>query len=309
MMQLIEIENSMINSERLEAGEVIAGYTLKQKLSKHKFFMSTWRATNPQGEDLALNIYSTTTYDGDHGFNAHDLHPPLQALLPTLDALKGLPPITGLAPLLDYHYTPQSPVLALIRKFYPERLADHYLPGETAAADVMKLTGQIASVFDALRQHIPQMSFFITPEHLMLDGEQVMVVDYGIEKVLKTIDFSYYGARPLTARWRYEMGWYPSHFFTTVPAEYALAMLYYYFRTGYGVFENRSIPATDAAVSPEYQPEYQIDWVALTRRGEQGDLPEPLQTEKGEWAVIRRALNGEYTSCQAIIRDLSTTTT
>ncbi|GAB4516098.1 MAG: hypothetical protein OHK0046_20770 [Anaerolineae bacterium] len=289
----------MITLDKLKPGDIVPGdYRLTTKLSKHKYFMATWRATSTGGDDVALNLYSTTTYDSDPGYDPHDLHEAFEVLLPTLELLRTLPPTPGLAPLLNYIYDPD--VLILVRKFYHDRLNDRYPAGKISADTVLENARQLATTFDALRRMVPEMSFFITPEHLMLEDDQVIVLDYGLEHLLKTIEYSYTGSRPVTARWNYEMGWYPSHLFKegSIPPEYALALLYYYLRTGFGVFEHHD-PALHAFS--------RINWDGITRYGEQGTLPDVLQNaDSGEWSVIKAALARPttFSSCAELVSAL-----
>jgi len=280
---------------KLEVGEIIpGGYRLTERLGSLGWYISTWRARHPCGEEVVVKFYSTVVCD-DYP-EIHDLREKIHPLLPGLDRLVAARPTAGLAPWLSYSYDPDGHSLFLIRRYYATRLDQRFSPegrskGEsTPSSELVAAFRQLAAALDDLcrfRGEDPAVA--VHEDNLFTEGSLAMLADYGCSDLQRVVENGYGGPRPVDERQLKRAGEY---FFlertggdAQEKAQSALAAAYFRVRSGRRVFGDSSDSGkTDVCRTIGEAIDRVLAYMSTKR------LELSLLRHRGERAAVARAL-------------------
>lgn len=308
--------------EVLQPGLIVEGDELIAPLNPYHRFMPTWKARGANG-DVVLRFLSGYTL----------------ARVPEKDIepLMNLPPIPGFIPWTGWALTRlgKHSVILIRRPYFPARLIDRFPadPANPPSAALLESVRSLATTFDTLQQHHPSLNFDLSPGNLLLDGDTPLLVDCGLAHHVHFADMD--ARAPVSRHVEPERGAplsaaYPSMWMlwaaTRSPyeqkiertdAQYALAALYVYLRTGILVFEDPADLWVNDGAGADATPHERL-LVAIRRMNalhdsiqayeEHGTLLLPMLSNQRERAVVSRALSRDdadrYPSCVAFVETL-----
>lgn len=272
----------------MEPGDTIAWHTLVEEIASIGWYIHVWRAQDGSRQDAVLWLFETVTGDDSLAPRIHDLWGDVAPLRRHLMALTRLEAMPGVAPWQELHMPYRGRTLMLRRRWSPEMLTDRFPPAHTQNPDgtparlFLEEMQDLAAGMDALHRTVyrPESPLRLLPRHLFMDGDSAVIADYGLDALIRVIEDSYDGPRPMYPLALAESLCYPDlavhRASVAVDPVFALASVYFFLRTGHGAFA-RSVPSPDVPVvqqlpsllaNREYLQTGQLDLSALPHPAE-----------------------------------------
>lgn len=273
------------------------GYQLIAELGSQGSYIQTSRAKYANAE-VVVKLHSTFVQGERDLWTGNDLRDRVDRLCPYLDSLVAMPPTPGVAPWLQYHNLHRQCCFVICRRYYPERTIDRFrpereVPDPLPSLDLVTALRSLATGLDYLSDRLGESYYpAITPNNIFMDGEQAVLVDYGLEELHDIIEQSYDGPRPVRVS-PYDWLKFGSGRVETVLSW--LAAVYFHVRTGHPLLTSRGWETRNRL---EQQREIAENYVKL--RDEEIDLSE--LPDSRERAAIAQALglnpNRQFSSCR-----------
>lgn len=311
----------------LQPGMTVGTYTLTEHLNDYQsngIMLPTWKAHD--GQDYVLRMELLFNRHGDYWHTAsipyesktYGIGHLAASKAKQIDPLLALPPIPGLATLLDcgiYEPTDTLSALVICRRYYPQRLTERFPPDadHPPTPALLDAFAVIAQALDTLSAHLPELDFDLSPGDLLMDGDSPVIVDYGLSLFYKLVAFNQRMPFSRIERDRKVplVASYPNEddLIGKTDAQYATAALYVYVRSRYMIFEDQADPFMEDDFLPTMMRLKHI-YDAVKQYQENGSLNLWMLPDEREKAVVARALAQDaasrYASSVAFVEALRT---
>ena len=275
-------------------------YTLREQLGINGHYIKSHQAQDSSGRDFYVRLFGLRVASDD-GYiigDAHDLTDGFSEIFESFRRAHLEQPLPHQASWRAA--TVEDGHLALVRRYYPQRLVEA-LPPPASVQDLQPYLHQLAHGADAMLSR--GISPALNLENLMAEAPaQLVITDQGVGRLVTFIEESYFGPRPtiFDERFLYQVRLEPLKLRERCLFE--VAALYFYLRTGERISFDPQHEKTPFVINA------QTSWMSVMGSQLKGKTPTNLERALSaeEAKVVRSCLTGDkaFRTIRALISAL-----